>query len=77
MGQDAKLILQYDRRPWLMHDWSATMTSADPDFDTWESSAMEPGSAGLITVYAGGRTAQAWRGPTPHAPATAHLRDGC
>ena len=75
MGQDAKLILQYDRRPWLMHDWSATMTSADPDFDTWESSAMEPGSAGLITVYAGGRTAQAWRGPAPHAPATAQLRD--
>ena len=58
MGQDAKLILQYDRRPWRMDDWSAVMTSADPDFDTWESSAMEAGKAGLITVYAGGRTAR-------------------
>ena len=75
MGQDAKLILQYDRRPWKMDDWSAVMTSADPDFDTWESSAMEAGKAGLITVYAGGRTAVDWRGPTPHAPATAHLRN--
>ena len=76
MGQDAKLILQYDRRPWLMHDWSATMTSADPDFDTWESSAMEPGKAGLITVYAGGRTAAGVARPELRTRRpTAHLRD--
>ena len=76
MGDDSKLLIQYDRRPWQMHDWSASMSSADPDFDTWESSAMEPGDAGLITVYAGGRTAREWHAPTPHGPAPAPLRDG-
>lgn len=74
MGDDSKLLVQYDRRPWRMHDWSATVVSADPDWDTWESSAMEPGHAGLITVYAGGRTAREWRAPTPHGPAPAPLR---
>src|SRR6476646_438324 len=47
MGFDSKVLVQYDRRPWRMHDWSSFMTSTDPDFDTWESSAMEPGRAGL------------------------------
>jgi monoamine oxidase len=75
MGSDSKILLQYDRRPYAMHDWSAVMTSAAPDFDTWESSATEPGAAGLITVYAGGRTGQGWRAAQPHAPAQPALRD--
>jgi monoamine oxidase len=75
MGSDAKVIVQYDTRPWKLDRWSSLMTSSDPDFDTWESSAHEPGQAGLITVYAGGRTGQSWRGPAPHAPATPGLRD--
>jgi len=75
MGFDSKVLVQYDRRPWRMHDWSSFMTSTDPDFDTWESSAMEPGHSGLITVYAGGRTGRGWTAPTPHGPAPAALRD--
>lgn len=75
MGSDAKVIVQYDTRPWRLDRWSAFMTSSDPDFDTWESSADQPGQAGLITVYAGGRTGASWRGAGPHAPATAELRD--
>src|SRR6476659_3574007 len=75
MGFDAEVLVQYDRRPWRMHDWSSFMTSAHPDFDTWESSAMEPGRAGLVTVYAGGRTGRGWSAPTPHGPAPAALRD--
>jgi monoamine oxidase len=75
MGSDSKILLQYDRRPYAMHDWSAVMTSAAPDFDTWESSATQPGSAGLITVYAGGRTGRGWRAAQPHAPAQPGLRD--
>jgi monoamine oxidase len=75
MGSDAKVIVQYDTRPWTVDRWSSLMTSSDPDFDTWESSADEPGQAGLITVYAGGRTGQSWRGRAPHAPATPGLRD--
>ena len=34
---DAKVIVQYDTRPSTLDRWSAAMTSADPDFDTWES----------------------------------------
>jgi monoamine oxidase len=75
MGHDAKVLLQYDRRPYRMHDWSSYMTSADPDFDTLESSAMQPGEAGLITVYAGGRTGASWRAPRSHGPVPAGLRD--
>ncbi len=75
MGSDAKVIVQYDTRPWTLDRWSSAMTSSDPDFDTWESSADQSGQAGLITVYAGGRTGESWRGPAPHAPATPALRD--
>jgi monoamine oxidase len=75
MGSDSKILLQYDRRPYAMHDWSAVMTSASPDFDTWESSAAQPGTAALITVYAGGRTGRGWRAAQPHAPAHPALRD--
>ena len=75
MGSDAKVLVQYDVRPWKLDGWSSFMTSADPDFDTWESSADEPGKAGLVTVYAGGRTGASWVGPAPHAAATPALRD--
>jgi monoamine oxidase len=75
MGDDSKVLIQYDRRPWRMSDWSASLESVDPDFDTWESSAAQPGTAGLITVYGGGRTAREWSAPDPHGPAPAALRD--
>jgi monoamine oxidase len=76
MGFDAKVLVQYDRRPHTMHDWSGGMDSADPDFDTWESSAAQGGRAGLVTVYAGGRTGAGWDAPHPHGPAPSALRDG-
>lgn len=44
------------------------MDHADPDFDTWESSVVQPGDSGLITVYAGGRTGASWTADTPHGP---------
>ena len=75
MGDDSKVLIQYDRRPWRMSDWSASLESVDPDFDTWESSAAQPGTAGLITAYGGGRTARAWSAPDPHGTAPAALRN--
>jgi monoamine oxidase len=75
MGSDAKVIVQYNTRPRTLDHWSSLMTSSDPDFETWESSARQPGQAGLITVYAGGRTGESWRGPAPHTQATPKLRD--
>lgn len=68
MGNDVKLLLQYDQRPASFGGWSGGMERADPDFDTWESSVDQPGRAGLITVYAGGRTGASWSADRPHGP---------
>jgi monoamine oxidase len=75
MGYDTKVLVQYDRRPHTIDNWSGFMDSAKPDFDTWESSATERGSSGLITVYAGGRTGASWSAPQPHGPAPKPLAD--
>ena len=75
MGYDAKVLLQYDRRPHTMNDWDGTLESIEPDFDTWESSVTQPGKAGLITVYAGGTTGAGWTAPQPHGAAPAELRN--
>ena len=45
------------------------MDHTDPHFQTWESSAAEPGRAGLVTIYAGGRTGESWAAGEPHGPA--------
>jgi monoamine oxidase len=75
MGMDVKLFLQYDRRPSTFEvagrTWSGGMEHTDPHFETWESSAAQPGDSGLITVYAGGRTGASWTAGEPHAPAPA------
>lgn len=73
MGMDVKLFLQYDRRPAEFavagRPWSGGMEHTDPHFETWESSAAQPGASGLITVYAGGRTGAGWTADEPHAAA--------
>ncbi len=68
MGYDVKLLLQYGTRPSTFGDWGGGMEYADPDFVTWESSVAQPGTAGLITVYAGGRTGASWTADRPHGP---------
>jgi monoamine oxidase len=73
MGYDAKVLLQYDRRPNVMRRWSGFMESTEPDFDTWESSATEAGSAGLVTVYGGGRTGASWTADQAHGPSPKKL----
>ena len=73
MGYDVKLLLQYDRRPSTFDNWGGGMEYADPDFVTWESSVVQPGTAGLITVYAGGRTGASWTADQPHGPGPASL----
>ncbi|MGZ8592996.1 MAG: flavin monoamine oxidase family protein [Actinomycetota bacterium] len=73
MGADVKLLLPYDRRPARFRvgerPWSGGMDHTSPNFQTWESSAGQRGRAGLVTVYAGGRTGEGWSAPTPHGPA--------
>ena len=77
MGTDVKLLLQYRRRPatFKVHGapWSGTVNYANPNYATWDSAPTEPGTAGLITVYAGGSGSQAFANPGYHAPAPEDL----
>ena len=77
MGFDVKLLLQYDRRPDTFdvgeRPWSGGMDHTQPPFQTWESSAAQPGAAGLITVFAGGRNGASWTAPVTHGEAPADL----
>jgi monoamine oxidase len=72
MGSDVKLLVQYAQRPAAFEvegrTWSGGMDHTDPHFQTWESSAAEPGRSGLVTIYAGGRTGESWAADEPHAP---------
>jgi monoamine oxidase len=77
MGTDVKLLVQYRRRPatFKVHGapWSGTVNYTNPNYQTWDSAPTEPGSAGLITVYAGGSGSQAFASPAYHAPAPQDL----
>ena len=77
MGTDVKLIVQYNRRPakFKVHGrpWSGTVNYTNPNYQTWDSAPTEPGTAGLITVYAGGSGSQPFASPGYHAPAPEDL----
>ncbi len=70
MGTDVKLILQYNRRParFTVHGapWSGSINYTNPNYATWDSAPTEPGTAGLITVYAGGSGSKAFASPGYH-----------
>jgi monoamine oxidase len=71
MGTDVKLLLQYSQRPaaFRVHGapWSGTVNYANPNYATWDSAPTQPGTAGLITVYAGGSGSQAFASTAYHA----------
>ena len=71
MGTDVKLILQYNRRPatFKVHGapWSGTVNYTNPNYQTWDSAPTEPGTEGLITVYAGGSGSEPFARPGYHA----------
>jgi hypothetical protein len=77
MGTDVKLIVQYNRRPakFKVHGrpWSGTVNYTNPNYQTWDSAPTEPGTAGLITVYAGGSGSKPFASPGYHAPAPQDL----
>jgi monoamine oxidase len=72
-----KLIVQYHRRPatFKVHGrpWSGTVNYTNPNYQTWDSAPTEPGTAGLITVYAGGSGSRPFASPDYHAPAPEDL----
>ena len=70
MGTNAKVILQFRRRPEeLRRGWDGELVTDQPFLDTWQSSLGEPGRAGLITVYSGGRVGAGYPSQPPHGPA--------
>ena len=56
MGTNAKVIMQFEHRPQHYGGWNGYLNTDRPIFQTWESSAGQPGTAGLITAYFGGRS---------------------
>ncbi len=79
MGTDSKVLIQYDRH--FQHfetpfgPWSGGLEFTPPAFDTWSSSVMSPGPAGLMTLYSGGRAgASTFAAPgVIHGPCPDHL----
>jgi monoamine oxidase len=77
MGANAKAIFQTSRRPNAYAGWNGFMLADSPRFVSWESSAAQPGSAGLITTYYGGTAGSSGLRPaTAHAPAGADQAAG-
>jgi monoamine oxidase len=55
MGTNAKVIVQFAERPQSYGDWNGLLTTDQPFFQTWQSSAGQPGRPSIITAYFGGR----------------------
>ncbi len=56
MGTNAKLLMQFDRRPRRYGDWSGYLTSDSPYLLTWESTLGQPGRSSIVTTFFGGRS---------------------
>jgi monoamine oxidase len=55
-GTNAKLMIGFNERVWRTRDRSSGSTYSDlPLQTTWETSRMQPGAAGILTNFVGGR----------------------
>ncbi len=55
-GTNAKLMIGFDERVWWTRHRSGGSTYSDlPLQTTWETSRMQPGAAGILTNFVGGR----------------------
>ncbi len=59
MGTNAKVLMQFERRPQDYGRWNGYMYSDDPFLLTWESTLGEPGRSSILTTYFGGRSGAA------------------
>ena len=70
MGSNAKVIMQFADGPQAYGDWNGLLTTDQPFFQTWQSSAGQRGRPSIITAYFGGRSgAGRLCGDIAHAPA--------
>jgi monoamine oxidase len=77
-GTNAKLMIGFDERVWRTRHASGGATYSDlPLQTTWETSRMQPGDAGILTNFCGGRHGVAIGEGTPkqHADAAARQLD--
>jgi monoamine oxidase len=69
MGTNAKVLMQFERRPRHYGDWNGYMLSDDPFLWTWDSTLGQPGRSSIITTFFGGRSgARGLPAIEPHAP---------
>ena len=69
MGTNAKLLMQFDRRPRRYGYWNGYLTSDSPYLLTWESTLGQPGRSSIVTTLFGGRSGAAGLpAAVPHAP---------
>jgi monoamine oxidase len=77
MGTNAKVLMQFERRPQAYGDWNGYMIGDDPFLYTWESTLGEPGRRSILTTYFGGRSgAGGLPASSAHAPTTKRERRG-
>ena len=56
-GANAKVLVGFDGRPWQKLGFTGATYSDEPFQLAWDNSFMQPGSAGGLTLYSGGRLA--------------------
>ncbi|MGE0725928.1 MAG: flavin monoamine oxidase family protein, partial [Alphaproteobacteria bacterium] len=54
-GSNAKLFLGFDRRAWRADGRSGDFFAPDPAQSGWDSTRLQDGEAGALTVFVGGR----------------------
>lgn len=58
-GANAKVFVGFNTRPWQARGYSGTVYSDEMFQLAWDSSFMQPGKAGALTLYSGGKLALA------------------
>lgn len=70
MGTNAKNHVQLRVRPYDLGKWSGNMTMDAPfQQSSWASTEGQPGPAGIITIWRGGRSGADYPTDIPHQPA--------
>ncbi|MER6945967.1 NAD(P)/FAD-dependent oxidoreductase [Nonomuraea sp. NPDC000554] len=54
MGTNAKLLLQFRDRLSRHHNWSGSFSTDQPRSGGWDSTAYQPGSGSVLTIFNGG-----------------------
>lgn len=77
MGDNAKLLLQYNDRPQAhripVNSWTGNSADYDGGYQSWESTSRQSGSSSILTLFFGGQGAPSWRGVSAHATAPTAL----